>query len=246
MIDAGLDVPAFFTRRDGGVSEAPYDSLNVALHVHDNFDAVVANRDAIDAMAAMPVTFMTPQHGIRVAEVAYPGQSVPPADVLVTRTPGVALGTQAADCVPLLLHDQASGAVAAAHVGREGLYNGVVDAAVAAVLDMRGGWKPQGEMHASIGPAICGRCYEVPAPLRDRIARRHPIATASTSWGTASLDLPRAVEARLGQLGFSQIVRHRACTFEDTAFFSHRRDGVTGRQAGVIVCRTAPGVSLRG
>ncbi|PKQ25723.1 MAG: multicopper polyphenol oxidase [Actinobacteria bacterium HGW-Actinobacteria-4] len=236
VIDAGLNVPAFFTSRAGGISSAPYASLNVALHVGDDARAVAANRKAIEDLAGVPVSFMVPNHGITVAHVSVAGQEPAIADVLITTTPGVAIASQAADCVPVLLHDKASGAVAAVHAGREGLYAGVLDAAVAALLDIRGGWTARGEMSASIGPAICGRCYEVPAQLRQRIAERHPIATASTSWGKPALDIPRAVEARLGQLGFSHITRQRACTFEDPAYFSHRRDGTTGRQTAVIVC----------
>lgn len=244
MIEAGLGVRAFFTSRHGGVSAAPYESLNVADHVGDDPSAVAANREVVAGMAGARLSVLTAEHGSRVAEVTAPGQAPPPADALVTTTPGVALVAIAADCVPVLMHDRASGAVAAVHVGREGLYAGVLDAAVAAILDKRGGWKAAGAMDASIGPAICGRCYEVPAAMRDAVGARHPIAVATTSWGTPSLDLPRAVESRLGQLGFDQIVHHRACTLEDPGLFSHRRDGITGRIAGVIVCEGTPGVSL--
>lgn len=237
FVDAGLEVPAFFTTRAGGVSEEPYASLNAALHVGDDPRAVAANRALIAKRAGVPVSFMVPDHGIKVAHVLTQGDEPPIADVLVTTTPGVALASQAADCVPVLLHDAQSGAVAAIHAGREGLYAGVLDAAVAALLDIRGGWTASGHMSASIGPAICGRCYEVPAEMRQRMAERHPIATTSTSWRTPALDLPRAVEARLGQLGFSHITRLHVCTFEDPAYFSHRRDGTTGRQTAVIVCQ---------
>lgn len=235
MISAGLGVRAFFTPREGGESAPPYDSLNLAVHVGDDPKTVARNRARVSDHAGAPVSFLTAEHGIRVARVSEPGSVPPPADVLVTTTPGVALGAIAADCVPVLMHDEASGAVAAAHVGRQGLFHGTLDAAVAALLDIRGGWRTLGKMHASIGPSICGRCYEVPADMRDHVASRHPIARSTTSWGTPALDLPRAAEARLAQLGFTQIVRHGACTFEDHQWFSHRRDGVTGRHAGVIV-----------
>lgn len=235
MISAGLGVRAFFTSREGGESTAPYDSWNLAVHVGDDPDTVARNRALVSDQAGAPVSFLTAEHGIRVARVQEPGAVPPPADVLVTTTPGVALGAIAADCVPVLMHDQTSGAVAAAHIGREGLFRGTLDAAVAALLDIRGGWRHRGHMHASIGPSICGRCYEVPADMRDQVASRHPIARSTTSWGTPALDLPRAAEVRLAQLGFTQIMRHRACTLEDPRWFSHRRDGVTGRHAGVIV-----------
>jgi len=235
VISAGLDIRAFFTTREGGASASPYASLNVADHVGDDPVAVEHNRRRVSDLAQAPVSFLTAVHGITVAHVSTAGAVPPPADVLVTSTPGVALAAIAADCLPVLIHDEASGAVAAAHVGREGLYRGTLDAAVAALLDIRGGWRVPGHLHASIGPGICGRCYEVPADMRDRVAARHPVARATTRQGTPSLDLPRAAEARLGELGFTQIVRHRACTREDPRWFSLRRDGTTGRHAGVIV-----------
>lgn len=235
-MDAGLAVPAFFTERSGGASLGDYASLNVADHVGDTPVHVAANRATVEFQAGVPVSFLKAEHGIRVATVTAAGEEPPPADVLVTHTPGVAIATIAADCVPVLLHDEASGAVAAVHAGREGVYSGVVDAAVAAILDYRGGWKVPGRLHASIGPAICGRCYEVPAQMRARVTQRHPSALSTTSQGTPALDLPRAVEVRLGELGFTHIVRSPVCTFEDARWFSHRRDGTTGRFAGVIRC----------
>lgn len=241
MIHAGLTVRAFFTSRDGGVSHAPYASLNVGSHVGDEPSAVDINRAIVEAEAGAPVAFLNAEHGIRVHRVTDARAPVPVADILVTTTPGVALGAIAADCAPLLLHDRATGAVVAAHVGREGLYRGAVDAAVAALLDLRTGHPDPGLLEASVGPAICGRCYEVPPELQARVAGRHPAARGTTTWGTPSLDLPRAIETRLGELGFIDIVHRRACTFEDPLLFSHRRDGVTGRHCGVIVCG---GVSL--
>lgn len=236
MIDAGLRVRAFFTTRDGGVSEAPYASLNVADHVGDTPEAVARNRALVAERAGAPVTFLRARHGIRVARVHGFDNAPPGADALVTSVPGVALGAIAADCAPVLMHDEATGAVAAIHAGREGLFGGVIDAAIAELLDIRGGWRAPGELSASIGPTICGRCYEVPEDLRARVGSRHPSAMATTRQGTPALDISRAIEARLDQLGFDQIVRSRLCTAEEPDLFSHRRDGVTGRFAGVIVC----------
>lgn len=235
MLDAGLPVRAFFTTREGGASVAPYASLNVATHVGDAQEAVALNRATVSAAAGAPVSFLTAVHGIGVVEVTSPGEEPGPGDILVTRVPGVALAAIAADCLPILLHDTASGAVAAVHAGREGVRRGAIDAAVAALLDLRGP-RARGDFSASIGPGICGRCYEVPAAMREEVAARHPAARAVTRAGSPALDLARAAEVRLGELGFSTVVRHRSCTAEDPRLFSHRRDGVTGRQAGVVVC----------
>jgi YfiH family protein len=241
MIDAGLPVTAFFTTRTGGFSLAPYGELNVADHVGDDPEAVRRNRELVSDAAGAPVAFLSAEHGIRVARVTSPSiEPLPYADVLVTNVSGVALGAIAADCAPVLIHDGASGAVAAVHCGHEGLYKGVIDAAVAALVDLRGGWADGNLLTASIGPSVCGRCYEVPLDMRERIASRHPVARSTTSGGSPALDLPRAIESRLAVLGFGEVVRSRYCTIEDHRFFSHRRDGVTGRHAGVVVCDAAP------
>lgn len=238
-MDARLPVRAFFTDRYEGVSSKPFDQLNLAERVGDDPSAVAVNRMVVSELADCPVVFMRPLHGARVAVLGdeyLDGRDPPEADALVTTVPGLGLATLAADCVPLLIHDGLSGAVAAVHVGREGLCAGVVDAAVAALFDIRGGWQQEGLITASIGPAICGRCYEVSVDVRDRVVKLHPMAMATTSWGSPALDLPRAVEERLSQLGMTNVFRHRYCTFEDLSLFSYRREKVTGRQAGVVVC----------
>lgn len=241
--DAGLPVKAFFTQRSGGVSLAPFHSLNVADHVGDAPTAVQRNRGIVSAWAGAHVAFLTAVHGIAVARVTSVDRAAEPApaDVLVTTVRGVALGAIAADCAPVLLYDGASGGVAAVHCGREGLYEGVVDAAVTALLDLRACDSSTGMMAASIGPTICGRCYEVPLALSERVATRHPLARSMTHTGTPALDLPAAIEARLRELGVGNVVSSGVCTLEDTRYFSHRRDGTTGRHAGVIVCEGVPG-----
>jgi YfiH family protein len=235
MLEAGLPVKAFFTDRAGGASEPPFDTLNLATHVGDDPATVAANRETLAKLAGAAVTFMQPVHGAGVAKIAAAGDIAPEADILITSTPGVALAALAADCVPVIVHDGLTGAVAVAHIGREGLFAGAVDNTLAAIADVRGTWGDLRSVTAVIGPAICGRCYEVPEAMRKRVAERHPAAFATTKWGTPALDLPRAVEARFGELGAS-IVRHARCTFEDPDLFSHRMDGTTGRQAAVVVC----------
>lgn len=244
MDDAGLSVAAFFTQRSGGVSVAPYATLNVADHVGDDAEAVTRNRGIVSAFAGAPVTFLRAAHGIEVAHITRENAlaaaaEVPYADVLVATEAGVALGAIAADCAPVLIHDSASGAVTAVHCGREGLFLGVIDVAVGSLLGLRdaqiAGIGATG-LNASIGPAICGRCYEVPGQMLERVASRHPAARSTTRWGTPALDIPTAIETRLAGLGVGSVVRSAVCTLEDDNYFSHRRDGVTGRHAGVIVC----------
>lgn len=246
MIDAGLPVHAFFSMRDGGVSAAPFDSLNLADHLGDEPTAVARNRDTLAEAAGAPVSFVVAEHGLRVHHVSDAAAPVPVADILITDVPGIALAALAADCVPLLLHDAADGAVVAAHIGRRGLFAGAVDAAAAALLNLRPARSSRDLISASVGPAICGRCYEVPLDMRREMAGRHPAAVSTTRWATPALDIPRAIETRLDELGVGQVVRSAVCTFEDEHYFSHRRDDLTGRQGGVVVCGAAPGVSLLG
>jgi YfiH family protein len=241
VIDAGLSVRAFFTSREGGVSDPPYDTFNLAVHVGDDPLSVAHNREILTRAAGADVAFLVAEHGIRVHRVTDASEPVPAADVLVTDTPGVALAAMGADCVPLLLHDGMTNAVAAAHIGRAGLWAGAVDAAVAALLDLRTTKASAQSISASVGPGICGKCYEVPLALRTEVGKRHPSGVNTTRWGTPALDIPRAVETRLDELGLGAVTVQRFCTYEEATFFSHRRDGITGRQGGVVVC----GVSLR-
>lgn len=221
----------------------PYASLNLARHVGDEDSAVGTNRGIVADAVRGPVVFMRPAHGVAVAyldESYLAGREPPVADVLITTVRGLSVATLAADCVPLLVHDAESGAVAAVHVGREGLLRGVVDTAVAAIMEARHGGVRQESVTFSIGPAICGRCYEVSSEVRAEVTARYPLARSTTRWATPALDLPQAVAGRLAHLGFDRVVRHRRCTFEEPRLFSYRRDRLTGRQAGVVSCDGPP------
>ncbi len=236
-----------FTGRAGGTSTGPYGDiggsggLNLGPHVGDDPRAVHANRGRIAAFFGVPVAWMSQVHGATVLRAPEPAPDAGEleageADALVAAAgEEVALGVMVADCVPVLLADE-EGNVAAAHVGRDGLVRGVLDAAVRALRELGGG----SAVHAALGPSICGRCYEVPAAMRDDVARHHPAAAATTSWGTPALDLPAGVRARLTGLGVAHVGAVRACTFEDERLYSHRRAGragnpaVTGRFAGVV------------
>jgi YfiH family protein len=165
-------------------------------------------------------------HGNRVAVIEEVTDEDPTADALVTGIPGVSLAVQVADCIPLLLHSPES--VAAIHVGRKGLVNGVTLAAIEVMRDMG-----STDISAIIGPSICGNCYEVSQEIHDEVVALHPKAQARTPQGTPALDLPAALRFVLTDLGIS--VRDEArCTHESDELFSYRRDGVTGRQAGII------------
>lgn len=243
MVDAQLPVRAVFTDRAGGVSVEPYDTFNLSAAVGDDPRAVGTNRDALAASMDGPVIFMRPEHGSTVVRVDASFAScdeLPVGDVLVTTTPGIAVAALAGDCVPLLMHDAASGAVVAAHVGRKGLVAGAVDASVGALDALRRDASDRTGVTAAIGPSICGRCYEVPEEMAADVVAAHPAARAVTQWGTAGLDVGAAVAARLRAHGIALAHHDTRCTYEDARLFSFRRDGVTGRHGGVIRCEGPP------
>ncbi len=223
------------TGRDGGTSAPPYDSLNLATHVGDDPAAVAANRGAAAALLGVrpgDVVHMAPAHGREVAVVDGPRSApVEGVDALVTACPGLALAALAADCVPLVLADPDAGVVAAVHAGWRGVRDDVVAAALDAMADL--GAAPV-RVRAVLGPAVCGRCYGVPAGRVAEVVATAPEAVATSSAGGPALDLRAGLLGRLADLG----VRAEAvggCTAESPGLFSHRRDGVTGRFAAMVV-----------
>lgn len=189
----------------------------------------------------MPVRFARQVHGAAVAVVdsadtirspAPPSPADPlVADALIATEASVAIGVLVADCVPVLLADPARRIVGAVHAGRQGLVAGVVQAAVAGMSRLGA---RAGQLQAVVGPAICGRCYEVPAAMRAAVTGVVPATWSVTPTGSAALDLPAGVEAVLADCGLTRIRRLGMCTAEDARFYSYRRDGRTGRCAAVI------------
>jgi YfiH family protein len=155
------------------------------------------------------------------------------ADAIVTDRDDVALAIMVADCLPVLLADPVAGVVAVAHAGRRGLLDGVLEA----TLEQMGTLGARAEdTTASIGPAICGSCYEVPEEMREDAARRVPATGATTRWGTPALDLRAGAVSVLEDAGVpaAAIDADHTCTLEDERFFSYRRSARTGRFAGVL------------
>ena len=223
------------TDRRGGRSRSPYDSFNLGEHVGDDPVDVAANRSRVArelAVAEDRLVWMSQVHGTGVAIVDGPQDGpVPETDALVTATPGLVLCVLVADCVPVLLADSETGVVAAVHAGREGLRRGVLPAALSAMASL--GARAR-HVTALLGPAVCGACYEVPAHMQAEVAGVAPAAVARTRRGTPGLDLRAGVAELLRKAGIPEVVQDPRCTVEDPLLFSHRRDGVTGRQAGIV------------
>ncbi|MFB7468357.1 peptidoglycan editing factor PgeF [Streptomyces sp. NPDC056224] len=226
-----------FTDRWGGVSAVPYEELNLGGAVGDDPAAVLANRArAARSLGLDPdlVVWMNQVHGRDVAVVDGPWNAeagIPSVDAVVTARRGLALAVLTADCTPVLLADPVAGVAGAAHAGRPGLVAGVVPAAVEAMVAL--GAEP-GRIVARTGPAVCGRCYEVPAEMRDAVSEVVPAARAETSWGTPAVDVVAGVHAQLAEAGVTGGLRSAVCTLESRDHFSYRRDRVTGRLAGYV------------
>jgi YfiH family protein len=222
------------TSRSGGVSTGPYASFNLGDHVGDDPAAVAANRQRLAGAAGLApdhVIWMEQIHGATVQVVDGPRSgAVEATDGLVTATPGIAVAVLAADCVPVLLADPVGGVVAAVHAGRVGAAAGVIPRTIEAFRSAGG---DPAAADALLGPAICGACYEVPADMQAAVESRLPGSAVRTRRGTPGLDLRAGLARQLAALGVDRIVTDPRCTAEDPELYSYRRDGVTGRQAGV-------------
>ncbi len=190
----------------------------------DSAETVARNRELLSEITG-PIQFMNQVHGDEVVEVKSIGDD-PTCDALITRAPGIALAVMVADCIPLLL--SSSTVIGAVHVGRRGLMNSVAVKAVDAMRILGAD-----QIHAQLGPSICGRCYEVPQELADEVVAKHPAASSLTNNLTPALDLPRALIAVLVAIGVTYEAS-TICTLENDEYFSYRRHNITGRNAGVV------------
>ncbi|MFG2560687.1 peptidoglycan editing factor PgeF [Streptomyces sp. NPDC048496] len=226
-----------FTDRWGGVSAAPYGELNLGGAVGDEPAAVLANREAAArglGLDPAQVVWMNQVHGRDVAVVDGPwGEraQAPAVDAVVTARRGLPLAVLTADCTPVLLADPVAGIAAAAHAGRPGLVAGVVPAVVEAMVGLGA---DTSRITAHTGPAVCGRCYEVPAEMRSDVAGAVPASWSETSWGTPAVDVTAGVHAQLEALGVRDRHTSPVCTIESGDHFSYRRDRTTGRLAGYV------------
>ena len=219
-------MPVTFTNRHGGASLGVYSSLNLGGHVGDSPADVLRNREVI-AESLGPVQFMNQVHGNRIAIIEGITEEPPTVDALITGIPGITLAVMVADCIPLLLTSKQ--AVAAVHVGRRGLVTNVALKTIEVMREMGAQ-----DISAIVGPAICGRCYEVSADIHQEVVSNFPMADSRTNSGSLALDLPKALNAVLQSAEISIDTSQSACTVEDADLFSYRRDGVTGRQAGLV------------
>jgi len=223
-------VRACVTTRAGGVSQAPFDGLNLGDHVGDDPAAVAANRTRlVEALGCRPA-WLQQVHSPDAVE-ADPRQ-VPTADASWTATPGTACAVLTADCLPALFCDRAGTRVAAAHAGWRGLAGGVLENTVAAL-----GGEPD-KLLVWLGPAIGPQSFEVGAEVREAFLTRHAEAerafVPSANAGKFMADLYSLARIRLAAIGVTAVHGGGLDTFSDPRFFSYRRAARTGRFASLV------------
>ncbi|HTR97575.1 MAG TPA: polyphenol oxidase family protein [Candidatus Acidoferrales bacterium] len=233
--DAATGSELAFSTRRGGVSDAPFDTLNLGRSTADQAERVAENRRRfLLACGTAPERLATAGqvHGARIVEVAAPGHQ-PECDALLTSQPDLALAVTTADCMGILF--AAPGAVAAAHAGWRGVAADLPALTLAAICRLA--HCAPSEVSVHFGPCIRGCCYEV----GDDVAARFPAAALRRGEPRSKLDLPTAARIALALAGLPAERVHDtgACTAcEPHWYFSHRRDaGRTGRMWGVALRR---------
>ncbi len=237
---APAQVRAAFSLRSGGASEPPWDTLNLGVHVGDDPSAVLENRRRLANALRLPSepVWLDQVHGkdvIEVDECSRPAiGSRPRADAVVTRTPGIVLAIQVADCLPVLFSSRDGRALGAAHAGWRGLAAGVLEQTVTAMAT------PPSDLVAWLGPSIGPAHFEVGDEVREAFLASQPGAESAFTpnpKGRWQCDLPSLARQRLAALGLMRVDGGKWCTSADPVrFFSHRRDQKTGRMAALIWC----------
>jgi YfiH family protein len=235
LVATGLERRGFlaaFSERTGGSSEGPYHSLNLGLRTEDDPDRVRRNREVLRRGLAVP-RFLTARqaHGVTVARVGPsddPEVPVGEADVLEVTERGLPVGVLVADCLPIALASEAEGRLVAVHAGWRGLARGILAAAASLFAS-------PAQVSAAVGPAI-GPChYPVGPEVAEAVARGSP-AVIDRRDGDLRLDLARTAVAAMEANGIRPVELADLCTAcHEDRFFSHRRDGRTGRQALVAM-----------
>lgn len=239
---SGLGVPHGFTTRDGGGSPAPFDSLNLGINTADAPAHVVRNTLRLldhERIAPGALATLTQVHGVVVHEAkGEVGPALAPplgeGDALWTEQPGAVVGVRVADCVPVLLADPEGRRVAAVHAGWRGAVNGVLEAAIAALV-ARGTRPPA--LRAAVGPHLLTCCFEVGDEVAQQFRARFGAGVVRTGAARPHVSLLASVRQILESAGVGQVEALEHCTSCDRRFFSHRRDrGQTGRHLAYVRC----------
>ena len=244
-LEADLGIPGIAiisTLRSGGASPVPYRGMNLGDHVGDKAACVASNRRQLQDIIPgnkQPI-WLQQVHGSRVVAAHRVAPGAPPeADAAWTDQAGVACAVLTADCLPIVLAADTGGVVAVVHAGWRGLAGGIIEATLAAMPSVGGG------VRAWFGPAIGPCCYEVGSDFRDVFLKRWgPVAadcfTEGRMSGKFQADLYALAAQRLARVGVTSIAGGDQCTACNAGdYFSHRRDGITGRMATIAILLSA-------
>lgn len=226
------NVKALSSTRRGGFSRTPFDSLNLGTHVGDDPQAVARNRASLRQHLPAEPLWLNQVHG-KAAVDAGRASAGTDADAAIAQAPGPVCAIMTADCLPVLLCDEAGTVVGAAHAGWRGLCDGVLEVTVAAMSAA-----PE-RILAWLGPAIGPQAFEVGDEVRAAFLSHDARAVDAFRSGAAEgkwlADLYQLARQRLEACGITRIYGGEYCTFsEPERFFSYRRDGQTGRMASLI------------
>lgn len=235
------NVRAVCTTRDGGVSLGRYRSLNLGDHVGDEAAHVAENRGRLRAAIEARPVFLQQVHGTGVVALDDEQHAVrdgTAADACTATATGLACTIMVADCLPVLFTDEAGHRVAAAHAGWRGLAGGVLEQTARSFASGE-----VGKVIAWLGPCIGPKAFEVGPEVKAAFEAHAPEAAEcfrpSASAGKWLADLPALARQRLKAAGIAAVHGNDGtddwCTVANASrFFSHRRDGVSGRFAALV------------
>ncbi|MCK5720243.1 MAG: peptidoglycan editing factor PgeF [Thiomargarita sp.] len=229
---APSQVKAITTTRYGGYSNSPYNSLNLAEHVNDNPSTVIANRLLLKqslALANEP-TWLKQVHSTELVTANFSNYNCV-ADGAFSTQIGEVCAILTADCLPVLICDQAANCVAAVHAGWRGLANGILENTLHCLK------QPAEKILVWLGPAIGAQVFEVGEEVRDAFVNFLPQAEQAfkiSRDGHWFADLYLLARQRLNAQGVTNIYGGNFCTYTDSQFYSYRRDNITGRMASLI------------
>lgn len=231
-------VQVLCTTRQGGVSQPPWNTLNLGSHVGDSPDDVRVNRQRLAEFSGLDdsrIAWLNQVHGTNVVEITADNvATVPEADASFTRETGIACAILTADCLPVVLCDRKGTVVGAAHAGWRSLCGGVLENLIGAMA------VPGDELMAWLGPAIGPKQFEVGPEVREAFLSHDADAAQAFSEegarpGHYLADIYQLARQRLASAGVRSVSGGSLCTVRDRDwFFSYRRDGRTGRMATLI------------